>query len=296
MSITSIPTVVPNNKYSFSDAFGGSSDPFTASDPDALISQDLEGEPWIRHSREFDVLGREGSVRHLLRLLISVHDRQAYLRWKHLYTGVLVNHQEDGRLVDGQNGHEFYVAETDKNIRVVVSPLDDLASIKERVKTLQRLPNANSLFSPTEQFRSKKVPILLVRNYYRYEQELVDTPTNAIPDDPRCGLLRATYVDRYGNVLVWKEEGIEKECEELRTRIGKVVGVRFGDRQLQEVHVTDSLSHALNGRLNVYPNGENIDFAGKWNKGYTEEDKREHSAFTQLGKPVENVTPVHFEW
>lgn len=292
MSITSIPTVVPYNKYSFSDAFGGPPDPFVSEDPDALINQDLEGEPW----REFDVLGREGSVRHLLRLLLSIHDHQAYLRWRHLYTGILVNHQEDGRLVHGQNGHEFYVAETENNVRIVASPLDDLASIKGRIRTLQRLPNANSLFVETEQFRSKKAPIFLSRNYYRYEQELVDAATNIIPDDPRSGLLRAIYVDRYGNVLAWKEGGIEREREELRARIGKVVGGLFGNEPSQEVHVTDALSHGLNGRLNVYPNGENIDFAGKWDRGYTDDDKKQNSAYVQVGRPVENVTPVQFEW
>ena len=295
MSISRIPAVAPRNTYSFSDTFGGSSDPLNSPDADALISKDLDGEPWQKHGREFDIFGREGSIRHLIRLLISLHDQHRYLRWRHLYTGVLINHQEDGRIERGQNGHEFYVVETDNNIRIVVSPLDDLASIRDRIKTVERLPNANSLFSGVEQFRSKRAPRLLARDH-GYEGELVGSSAAAIPDDPLCGTLRTSYVDRYGNVLAWKEGGIEEEREQLSERFGKVIGVRFGDGTTQEACVTDALANGVNGRLNVYANGENIDFVGKWDRGYDIAQKRERSAYVKFGKPIENVTPVYFDW
>lgn len=295
MSITSIPPVVPYNRYSFNDTFGGNSDPLRSPDADALISQDLEGEPWLRHSREFDIFGRQGSVRHLLRLLLSLHDRHLYLRWRHLYTGVLINHQEDGRLEEGENGHEFYVAETDNNLRIATSPIEDLTNLKARLKSVKRLPHDNSLYARGEQFRSKYVPILLAREP-RYEELLEEVGPDVIPDDRQKGILRISYADRFGNLLAWKEGGVEDERERLRERIGKTIGVRFGTGPQQEIEVAGSLAEAKPGAFSVYPNDANIDVVGKWWRGESEEEKRQNSAYRRAGKPIENVTPVQFDW
>lgn len=309
MGITRIPSQVPYNKYTFSDVPGGSSDPLNSPDPDALISQDLEGEPWESHSRIFNIRGRKGSVRHLVRLILSLHDEHEYLREPDHFTGVFINHQEDGRLKDQENGHPFYVVETDKNVRFVASPLDDLRNIDiGGLESVSRVSDPNNLWGATEQFRSKYAPLLLARDH-RHEADLQKNcflGFGGEPDD-----LKVTYVDAFGNLLLWREWlegsgndkvshfiGLEPDpnvWNQLQERVGETIGVQIGQVQRQ-VHVATSLRDAKPGALNIYPNGGNIDLIWKWESGCSEEERERQSAYTQFGRPVEGVSSVQLQW
>ncbi len=280
--------------YSFSDCFGGESNPFRAPDPDALISTDFRSHPLDERHREFDIWGREGITDHVLRTILRLHeevDRCAVLnegQKKRLVggTGVLVNGAP--RIQAHNNGEPFHLAQLRAGQVRVVAPLHALSAVRNQIFRLQRLPNeGNPLFSAREQFRSSFAAWLL-RADHNVPLEEVDP--QEIPEAPKDW--KVSYVDRFGNIVTFdnrEREPEQKTLDELRNefrlRIWKTV---------LPVALGSCLKEADSGVLTIYENDRNIEVIRKWEPDETVATRRKLSAYSQFGKPFIGA-PVRIE-
>lgn len=291
------PSILPHRTYLLSDTLGPLQSPCTADDHDVRICTDFGGFAWRQgeHLREINVNGRTGIAPHLLRLILSFHDRHRDLveNGDRTYTAVFLNQAE--RTEEHAHGTPFFVAETDANVRIVATPLEDLASIRNRIIALWELPNEGSgLFEAGEQFRSQFTPALLPRDHGT--ESLVARDPGIIPEG-RNGALHFVYADAFLNMVSWQQHQ-----EELRSRIleragrsDPELGVRIGDREHQAV-ATTSLEAGKPGVLNIYANGDNIDLVGKWAPGYGNADRTRRSAYCLFDEPEEGYTPVNISF
>ncbi|MFH1669992.1 MAG: hypothetical protein ABIA92_00190 [Patescibacteria group bacterium] len=288
---------LPWRTFILSDTLGGYTDPLSSEDPDVQICEDFNGLAWRReHLNRININGREGIAPHLLRLIISFHDQKKDLieGGDASFTGVFINHAE--RTGENVHGSPFVVAETDNNVRIVATPLEVLSSVRQKIISLQKLPNdGNELFDSGEQFRSQYTPSLLPRDHGVWGLEHMDT--RDIPE-LQNGTPHVSYVDGFGNILTWKPDDRELR-ERILERAAKrdsAVGISINGGKLQEVIATTSLEAGKPGVLNVYPNRGNIDFVGKWADGFDVTDKVRLSAYILFGKPPEGLSPVSFHW
>lgn len=266
-------------------------DPTERPDADALICTDFRSRPTSPLHREFDTFGQERVTRHLLRLIVEHSDRIdrcAYLSRsekkasRSLGTGVLIN---AAPRTDHSNGAEFHVAQLRNNLRVVCTGLEPLASVRDSVESVKRIPNeSNGLWPDGEQFRSSYAPALL--NPQR-EKDVVLHPVdlNAIPTvDPEAW--EVAYIDRFGNIITSTRD-VTRKLFDLQVMQTHQSGFRlhFGKTAVDGLVLGQTLGSADPGSLVVYGNG-NIDFVRKWDARDTAQDKIARSAYHQFGRPV----------
>lgn len=272
--------------YLFSDTFGGHDDYTKRPDADAHICTDFRSFPNAPVRREFDTYGERPITDHILRLILSEHDRimssknlpdQLRNEFAKTITGIFINTAE--RTEAHKNGHPFYVATArDGSVRIVTTPLSALAPIRKEIETLEKFSNTgNGLYKDDEQFRSSYTPTLLYPNH-GYNTSLINTEAISLPRP----LLHVAYVDRFGNMITHAEE---PEMSRILEMLGtsSEVSIHIGEVR-DRVRVTTSLGDAEPGDLSVYVNG-GIDIVRKWEKGETDDHRLRTSAYGSFDKP-----------
>lgn len=272
--------------YLFSDTYGRSKNPFQQDDADVLISTDFRSFPLDAVRREFDIYGQEMMTEHILRLIFELHDNTlnaTYLstevkaEYAMTETGVFIN---AAPRVSKENGAPFYLAIAD-GVRIVTTNPAGLATVKNRIKSLQRLDNDNNtIYTPTEQFRSSYTAFLLHNNH---GVELIDESLNLIPDFSK-DKWELAYVDRFGNMVThcgdveaqWAK--IEKAADN-RGMVKVIVG-----NVSQNAYLGTSLRDIEPGALAIYKN-KNIDILRKWMAGEDSQTRLDQSSYMQFSKP-----------
>lgn len=265
----------PDRIYLLSDTYGGAQtwNPYESPDIDAHIATDIRSRfPGVH--RSFDTFGAKAISDHVLRTVVALHDAIADPG----RTGVFINSAP--RTEEGVNGHPFYVADTDNDLRVVVTPLSSLSAIKPRVTRLRHLPNEdNGLYSEREQFRSSLTAVLLADNH---GLDLTEDSPSDIPEYPEgC---RVAYVDRFGNLVLFENQEIGSICDVIAGSVGGIIQLRIGS-VLQEVIIGESLGEAKPGSLVIYPNDGNIEVVSKWGPDWGAQESLEKSAYEQFERP-----------
>lgn len=291
-------THAPGRQYECSDAYGGPGwDPLHSPDLDVLISTDFGGHPTEPVRRQYDTYGHERVTDHFLRLVLQQHDelgsrpdlsRRKRREAQKLGTGVFVNYAPR---INHTNASPFWVATArGGEIRVVATPLEALAHIRDDIETLQYLPNPqkgdrpNGLYDSDQQFRSKYTPRLLDPHH---GLELVDVDPAVIPKPD--GGWHVSFVDRYGNVITHTEDpdGQWEELQRVADHAGATRGrveLAFGDGDPRAFTLGTSLGGSEPGQPTVYRNG-GIDLVRKWTPEDTAESKHATSAWVLAGKP-----------
>lgn len=292
----------PGRTYWFSDAYGGSEqwNPLNQEDLDVKISGDFESRNRERIHREYDIWGQEESMHHFLRLVLQQHDELAgrrdlsaktKRRALKLGTGVFIN---SAPRVDRSNARPFWVATArGGSVRIVATPVELLAGIKNQIETLAYLPNpqegdpSNGLYEWTEQFRSRLTPRLLNPDH---RLDLAEADPSAIPDFRKDW--HVAFVDRYGNVITWAPDTALQwaQIEELATRIGnsrRTIRLLLQEgndepRQTPNFQLALSLGSAEPAECSIYRNGRGIDLVRKYQPHETAEERLAKSAFKQL--------------
>ncbi len=291
---------LPGRTYFFSDTYGGHRkwDPLSQPDLDVQITTDLRGRYMYPSHRELDIWGQEDIVSHYLRMIVHLHDEldgrkdisdKRKKAARELKTGVFLNSAPRDKQ---QNGEPFYLATLKGgSIRVVATPLSFLSAIKNKVETLQYLPNPgphdphNGLYDHTQQFRSSLTPILLDP---QHGLNLIDAPISSIPD-PRKDW-HVAFVDRFGNIITHTETPEDQfaQLERIATRVDDhrrqvELVTRTGSRTEKSPKLTlaRSLGAAPAGENLIYLNG-NIDIARKFGPGETADQKLQKSAYGQM--------------
>lgn len=279
----------PQRTYFFSDTYGGSPDPITRPDADALITTDLRGQPKAPRHREFDTFGNQIITAHILRMVRELH---AALDAHSLYsadykrdvrnmgTGIFIN---DAPRTNHSNGEPFYYAELDHGISVVTTPLEALATVRQHVQKLLRLPNQdNGLYPNGEQFRSSYTPQLL-DPAVRERLPLEEVSPDQIPEFRDDWHL--AYVDRFGNLITYSPDPAEQWQEVLdKAGASKQVRLIIGDTH-HSIKLGTTLGASEPGELLVYGNG-NIDLARKWARSDTPQQRLDLSAYRQFKNPT----------
>ncbi|MBM3231546.1 hypothetical protein FJZ28_04465, partial [Candidatus Peregrinibacteria bacterium] len=205
----SIRSAEPQRTIYLSDTFGGPVDATQRLDADVELCTRLRSAPFEPFRTHIDTFGNERATDHiisLIRALVEEVDSRPYLSheeksaFRQMGTGVLIN---AAPRINGTNGHPFYVAELEHNIRVVATPLAALSPVRDTVTELYELPNTgNGLYPDGEQFRSSYTGILLNRELAKrfplLERDPMSIPVPA--DTDHLG-----YVDRFGNLITHSE-------------------------------------------------------------------------------------------
>ncbi len=244
-------------------------DPLKSPDIDALITTDIRS-GITDVLREFDIFDSEKITDHVLRAAVALHDEPRTFGT----TGIFVNSAP--RTVENNNGEPFYVATTDNGIRVVTTPLTVLSAIRERIISLQYLPNdrENGLYkSKREQFRSSFTVRLLA---YNHGIPLIEADPKIIPEPSKE--LQLSYVDRFGNIV------IDTLVNLIREKIGETIGLNINGVS-REATVGISLGESKPGSLVVYQNDGHIEVVAKWDPRWDSKAKFENSAWAQFAKP-----------
>lgn len=273
--------------YLFSDTYGRSKNPFLQDDADALLSTDFRSFPLEGIRREFDIYGRETITEHVLRLIFELHDHtmtSTYLsdkvkeEYSQTSTGVFIN---AAPRVSKENGAPFYLAVAD-GVRIVTTNPAGLATVKDRIKSLQRLNNdSNPVYSPTEQFRSSYTAFLL---HPDHGVDLIDEDINAvIPDYPE-EKWELSYVDRFGNMISYTKD-VEKRWAQIEAAAdgAGMVKIIVGNVS-QNAYLGTSLRDIEPGALAIYKN-KNIDIVRKWEAGEDSYTRLYRSSYLQFSKP-----------
>lgn len=272
--------------YLFSDTYGRSKNPFQQDDADVLISTDFRSFPLEAIRREFDIYGQETMTEHILRLIFELHDatkNATYLaddvkaHYAMTGTGVFIN---AAPRVSKENGAPFYLAIAD-GVRIVTTSPSGLATVKKRITSLHRLDNDNNtVYTPTEQFRSSYTAFLLHDNH---GVALIEESLDLIPDYPK-DKWELAYVDRFGNMVThcgdvdaqWAN--IEKTADD-RGMVKVIVG-----NVSQNAYLGTSLRDIEPGALAIYKN-KNIDIVRKWMAGEDSQTRLDQSSYMHFGKP-----------
>lgn len=273
--------------YLFSDTYGRSKNPFLQDDADALLSTDFRSFPLESIKREFDIYGRETITEHVLRLIFELHDHtltSTYLNdevkneYNGTSTGVFIN---AAPRVSKENGAPFYLAIAD-GVRIVTTNPAGLATIKHRIKSLQRLHNIdNPIYSPTEQFRSSYTAFLL---HPDHGINLIDEDINAIIPDYPDDKWELSYVDRFGNMISYTND-VEKRWAQIEAAADGdgMVKIIVGNVS-QNAYLGTSLRDIEPGALAIYKN-KNIDIVRKWMAGEDSYTRLYRSSYLQFSKP-----------
>lgn len=194
-------------------------------------------------------------------------------------TGLFINSAP--RTNDGKNGEPFYRADFDANLCIVATPLSVFSSVRNEVKKLQALPNEdNGLYGEWEQHRSSFTPRLLADNH---GLRLLDIDPSAIPALP-AGCTVA-HVDRFGNlVLSIVGEDKERIHKIMIENQGETLSVRIG-AVARDIYIGTSMGAAEPGTLVFYHNDDHIEIICKWSPDWAPDERLEHSAYAQFGRP-----------
>ncbi|MEK7544602.1 MAG: hypothetical protein AAB551_00555 [Patescibacteria group bacterium] len=259
-------------------------------DPDERLCHDFRGDGWrsggvIR--QRWGTMQQPQVVDHLLPLIADLHeevrDRTRSVFSRFGTTGVVVNGAPRAGDDKDTNGRPFYLATLDEGRLRVVSPLDRLAPLGDRIETLEMLPNdknrSNGVYPPRTQFRSGYVERLLHPGHgIRLEKRgLSEIPRHVASPGVR-------YVDRFGNTII----RLSREDADVVASLGdsfrlKIYGVE------QEVFLVEDLNHTVPGKLNVYrnPDGDplNLDIALGWQPNENDWHRIQNSPAWQFGFP-----------
>jgi len=151
----------PSRLISVSDCHGGQApwNPLSSPDIAARLAEGIRSDlPGLQH---FDVYGAPLELlQHVVREAVRLQGENPNSD----SSGLFVNSAPRTSIVS--NGDPFYLAEFDEAIRIVCTPLEVLASVRDRVRRLFFLPNENNgLYGPREQHRSSFTPRLLAENH-----------------------------------------------------------------------------------------------------------------------------------
>jgi len=272
--------------YLFSDTYGRSKNPFLQDDADALISTDFRSFPLESVRREFDIYGRETITEHVLRLVFELHDNtltSTYLNdavkdeYRKMNTCIFIN---AAPRTSKENGAPFYLATAD-GIRIVTTNPAGLSTVKNRIKTLQRLNNdSNIIYTPTEQFRSSYTAFLL---HNEHGIDLIDESVSIIPDYPE-DKWELSYVDRFGNMITHTKD-VEKQWAAIEAAADStgMVKIIVGNVS-QNAYLGTSLRDIEPGALAIYKN-KNIDIVRKWMANEDSYTRLYRSSYLQFSKP-----------
>lgn len=275
--------------YCFSDTYGRSKNPFTQDDADAVISTDFRSFPLEFTKREFDIYGRENITGHVVRLIVELHEQTRNATWldaatkeefNKSITGIFINAAP--RTSTSGNGNLFRVAVIG-NIRIVTTDPAGLSSIKDKLESLQHLPNLeNNLYGPNEQFRSSYAAVMLHPDHGLTLEE--DDINTLVPDYP-ADRWELSYVDRFGNMLTYckNPDAMWQDIQQSAAENGGYVKLIVGNVS-QRVQLGSSLREAEPGGLVVYPN-KDIEILRKWMEGEDSYTRLYKSAFFQFAKP-----------
>ena len=287
--MNSIRSAEPGRTIYLSDTFGGPIDATQRVDVDVDLCTRLRSSPFEPFRLHADTFGNEQATHHVIRLirgLVQEVDSASHFsdaekkEFLGMGTGVLIN---AAPRINGQNGHPFYVAELERNIRVVATPLAALSPVRDSVISLHELPNTGSgLYDDGEQFRSSYTGILLNRELAK-RFPLQERSSDIIP--PPIQEDHLGYVDRFGNLITHSEENErlwDLVSEIARQCSGKVL-TQVGDAaKLSELGST--LGENTPGDTHIYLNGRGVDVARKWRPEDRTRDKISRSAYYQLSR------------
>ena len=285
------PRTNPERKIWLSDTYGGSLDPTQRPDADAILCTHFRSQPFDRADYKFDTCGNEAATRHVLELIVGLHDqidqcahfsKREKRNFRKMGTGVLINAAPRTE-ASSKNGENFVVADLRGNIRVVATPLSELSPVKNDVERLRIVPNhANGLWGDLEQFRSSYAGLLFDEKFAK-RFPLQEADPSCIPEPD--GLWKLGYVDRFGNLITdVRDPSLQlQKLQDLQTW-HKGFRLRIGDCVRDDLRLGNSLTNAGPGKLVVYGNG-NVDVVRKWEPLDTPRQKIERSAFYQFNQP-----------